>query len=355
MKLIFISLVTLCLILPLRGQNYVDSTYTEQIQQAQKMLEALKEGQHIPGLSIAVGKGGKFIWQQGMGLANMKEGQEVIPDTKFRIGSISKSLTAFALGKLFDQGKLDWADPVSKYLSYEGAPEYTFTIKQLAGHQAGVRHYKGTEFYSKKAYASIEESLSIFRNDKLLFEPGTDYHYTTFGYSLLGRLIEENSGKAYDQYMVTEVLEPLGMENTVLADAGYDESGKALFYSKGGKREAGKVNLSNKWAGGGFLSTPTDLVRFLNNASKVVSFSTLFELITPQRLADGSSTGYGIGFRISKVQATDEMIVHHGGSILGARAFLLALPDEQLVVAICTNTEAQFGVNEVYALAKLFK
>lgn len=355
MKLIYISLVTLFLVLPLSGQGYADSTYIEQIEQARTLLKALKENQHIPGLSIAVGKGGKFIWKEGMGLANVQKGEEVTPNTKFRIGSISKALTAFALGKLFDEGKLDWDDPVSKYLSYEGAPEYSFTIKQLAGHQAGVRHYKGAEFYSKKAYSSIEESLNIFKNDPLLFEPGTDYHYTTYGYSLLGRLIEVNSGKSYSDYMMKEVLEPLAMASTVLEDAGYDESGKALFYSKGGKREAAEVNLSNKWAGGGFLSTPTDLVRFLNNARNVVSFSTLFELITPQPLADGSSTGYGIGFRISRVEATDEMIVHHGGSILGARAFLLALPDQQLVVAICTNTEAKFGVNEVYALAKLFK
>jgi len=336
------------------AQNYADSTYNGQIQEARKLISGLKEDLKIPGISVAVGKGGQIIWKEGIGLANIKKGEEVTPATKFRIGSISKTLTALALGKLFDEAKIDWSDSVAKYVSFQDAPEYSFSIRQLAGHQAGIRHYKGLEFFSNKQFNSVEESLEVFKDDKLMFEPGMKYQYSTYGYSLLGRLIEVVSKESYLDFMSNEVLEPLGMENTLLEDAGLDESGKAVFYRKGGMREAGEVNLSVKWAGGGFLSTPSDLVNMINYSSKLVSFSTLQELITPQRLLDGSATGYGIGFRISLVQSTNQTVVHHGGRMVGARAFLLVLLDQQLVIAICTNTEADFGVNEVYGLAKLF-
>ena len=112
--------------------------------------------------------------------------------------------------------------------------------------------------------------------------------------------------------------------------------------------------MSVKWAGGGFLSTPSDLVNMVNQAGKIISFSTVQEMMTPQALPDGSTTGYGIGFRISIVQSTGQILVHHGGRIVGARAFLLAIPEQQLVIAICTNTEADFGVIEVYDIAKKF-
>ncbi|MEO9484353.1 MAG: serine hydrolase domain-containing protein [Ekhidna sp.] len=337
------------------SQNYADSTFTQQIHAARELILKLKEDQKIPGISIAVGKAGQTIWKEGIGFADIKNETAVTTSTKFRIASISKTLTALAIGKLYDEGELEWSDPVNKHLSIGEATNSSYTIRQLAGHQSGIRHYKGFEFYSNKQYNSVEESLDPFRDDKLLFEPGAEYKYTTYGYTVLGRLIEVLSGQSYAAYMSTEVLKVLGMKNTVLADGGFDESGVATFYSKGGKRETREVNLSVKWPGGGFLSTPSDLVSMVNRAGKIISFSTLQDLITPQKLPDGSTTGYGMGFRISQVQSTGQLIVHHGGRIVGARSFLLALPDQQIVIAICTNTEADYGVNEVYEIAKLFQ
>ena len=116
----------------------------------------IKEDLKIPGISVAVGKGGQIIWKEGIGLANIKKGEEVTPATKFRIGSISKTLTALALGKLFDEAKIDWSDSVAKYVSFQDAPEYSFSIRQLAGHQAGIRHYKGLEFFSNKQFNSVK-------------------------------------------------------------------------------------------------------------------------------------------------------------------------------------------------------
>ena len=154
--------------------------------------------------------------------------------------------------------------------------------------------------------------------------------------------------------MPEEIFKPLKMTSTFVEDAGQDESNLAKFYSSNGKREVREVNLSNKWAGGAFISTPTDLVSMINNAREIIDVQTLFDLISVQNLSDGKSTGYGMGFRISKVQANNSIIVHHGGRSVGARSFLLLLPAEQIVVAVCANSEADFGMKEVYQIATMF-
>ncbi len=328
-------------------------TIEEKIEQAKAKLVKLKENQNIPGLSVAVGVGGQLVWQEGIGFANVKDQRPVEVDTKFRIGSISKTMTAIGLGTLFDTERIDWADSLSQYLPQFKDKKYQPTIRQVAGHQGGIRHYKGMEFISKRQFNSIAESMTVFEGDKLLFEPGTQYSYSTYGYVALGRVVEKVTNQDYLAFMEQAVFQPLGMKNTIPEDAGRDESNSATLYSKGGKRPAMEVNQSSRWAGGGFLSTPTDIVKMIHGGSKIIAIGTLYELITPQNLKDGEKTNYGMGFRISQT-SSGQMVVHHGGRSAGARAFLLVLPAEQVVVAICSNTEADFGVQEVYDIAKLF-
>ena len=335
-------------------QNIIDSTFSAQISEARKKIDSLKNIQDIPGISVAVGFQGKIIWAEGFGFSDRAKKERVSLGTKFRVGSISKSMTALALAKLFDQGKIHWDDTVSKYLPHFCSRKPPFTLRQLAGHQAGIRHYRGFEFLSKKQYNSVKESMDVFQNDKLLFEPGTDYTYSTYGYVVLSRIIEVVSKQDYLDFMSQEIFDPIGMVNTVAENAKADESKKAIFYGKRGRKVSREVNMSNKWAGGGFLSTPSDLVKMINHATKIISVPTLFTLITPQKLTSGKATDYGMGFRISVAQSTNHMIVHHGGKSAGARAFLLALPDEQVVVAICTNAEADYNAQEVYDIAKIF-
>ncbi len=344
------SLILVALLVCFQAQA---QTIEEKIEQAKVKLVQLMEDQNIPGLSVAVSSAGQFVWQEGMGFADIKNKKPVEVDTKFRIGSISKTMTTFGLGLLYDNGKLNWDDSLSTYLSQFKKQQHQPTLRQVAGHQGGIRHYKGTEFVSKRQFKSIAESMTVFENDKLLFAPGTQYQYSTYGYVALGRVIELVSEQNYLEFMKEKVFQPLGMTNTIPEDAGKDESNSSLLYSKGGKRPAMEVNQSSRWAGGGFLSTPTDIVQMINGASQVLAIGTLYELIAPQNLKNGKKTGYGMGFRISQTEA-GQMIVHHGGRSAGARAFLLVLPAEQIAVAICTNTEADFGVQEVYEIAKLF-
>lgn len=328
--------------------------YASEVQKAKAFIDSIKNAQNIPSVSIAVGFNRKILWQEAWGYSNVENNEEATINTKYRVGSISKPMTAFGLATLFETGEIDFNDPVGEYVESFKDKAYASTIKQVAGHQGGIRHYKGFEFLSNKQYNSVEESMTIFEEDDLLFEPGTKYQYSTYGYVLLSRVIEKASGQEYLDFMQTKIFEPLGMDNTVAENSGSDESQKATFYRKNGKREAGEVNLSSKWAGGGFLSTPGDLVSMVNNATKVISPQTLMTMIMPQTLAKGEPTEYGIGWRNTVVKSNGRMIVHHGGTSAGARSFLLLLPNEQIVVAICTNSDADFGLQEVYDISKFF-
>ncbi len=337
-----------------QGEGIQDSTFLNQINKAKAYIDFLKTGQDIPSISIAVGKMGKLIWAEAFGLADRKNKTQATLQTKYRIGSIGKTITALTLGKLYDEGLVDFDKDITPLIPKLNTLGHPLTIRQLAGHQGGIRHYKGFEFYSSKQYTSIEESLEIFIKDGIEFEPGTRYLYSTYGYVLLSRIIEIVTKNDYLSYMSEEILKPLNMSNTVVEDANMDESNLAKFYAPNGKREVREVNVSNKWGGGAFLSTPSDLATMVNNSNAIIDTQTLFELATPQKLKDGKSTGYGMGFRISRDTTNDRFIFHHGGKSPGARAFLLVLPAEQIVIAICANSQADFGLNEVYKVARIF-
>ncbi len=334
-----------------QGQEVVKAS---QIEEATKLLQELQTAQNIPSVSVAVGRKGSLIWSEAMGLADRRNEIKATTATKYRVGSIGKTMTALALAKLYDEGTLKFDQDIRPLVPQLNTLGYPLTIRQIAGHQGGIRHYRGFEFFSKKQYDSVTESLEIFINDPIEFEPGTKYSYSTYGYVLLSRIIELVAERDFLDYMSKEVFEPLQMQHTVAENAGKDESNSAKFYSPNGKREVRSVNLSNKWGGGGFLSTPSDLVAMINNSHEIIDVQTLFELATPQKLPNGETTGYGMGFRISEVQSTGRLLFHHGGKSAGARAFLLVLPAEQVVVAVCTNSMSDFGVTEMYQIAKLF-
>lgn len=334
--------------------SYADSTFLQSIQKARLYADSLRQAQNVPALSIAVGVRGRLVWSEAFGYADVEKKELATTETKFRVGSISKSMTAFGLAKLHDESKLNFDDTVGNYIPRFRHKKYPVTLRQLAGHQGGVRHYKGFEFLMDKQFESVEASLDVFIDDPLLFEPGTQYQYSSYGYVALSRVIEIVSGRSYFEFMQKEIFDPLGMHHTVAEDAHLDESNKAIFYAKGGKRLAAKVNVSSKWAGGGFLSTPEDMVNMVNRASKIISAQTLFTLVTPQMLRDGTPTDYGIGWRNTVVKSNNRVLVHHGGSSAGARAFLMVLLNEQVVVAVCTNSEADYNAKEVHDIAKYF-
>jgi len=314
--------------------------YLEAIDASRALIREIMEAEGMPGASVAVGIGGEIVWSQGFGWADLEEGVPVTTLTKFRIGSVSKTLTATGLGLLMEWGRIDLDAAVQTYVPDFPEKRWPITIRQLGGHIAGIRHYRGFEMLSSQRYPTVESGLAIFAEDTLLFEPETDYSYSSYGWNLLSAAMEEASGREFLVFMRDEVFEPLGLRHTVPDHNDSIVAHRTEFYEQreGAVINAPHVDNSYKWAGGGFLSTPEDLVRFgqahLNPG--FLRAGTLEELTEPQTLRNGESTNYGIGWRSGTQEDGDRTLWHSGGSV-GGTTLLILIPEHDLVVAGVVN------------------
>ena len=310
-------------------------------QKATRIATEFLASQQIPGMSIAVSKNGKILWSKGFGYSDIIKKTLVDPaTTQFRLASISKPITAVGLAILADKKLLDYDESLYTYLPDFPKKKYDFTIRQVGGHIAGIRHYKGQEFIINKKM-SITEGLEIFKNDSLAFEPRTKYQYSTYGWNLLSEVIQTVAKMEFNQFMIEQLFNPLEMNSTRL-DLFEDPMPKRTnFYVK---NHQGKIYLApvvsneHKVAGGGFVSTAEDLLRFGNEIiePKIISKQNLAELLKPLQLKNGKSTGYGIGFSIGKSKNNSPEYSHSGGGA-GATTLLIIYPKEKVVIAMLTN------------------
>jgi serine beta-lactamase-like protein LACTB, mitochondrial len=300
-----------------------------------------------PGAAICVRKDGRLVWSEGFGYADLEQHVPVTPQTKFRIGSVSKPLTAAALGLLSETGKLDWDAPIQRYVPTFPVKRYPITVRQVAGHLAGIRHYRPGEFENQKHYSTVSEGLTIFQNDSLLFEPGTQFAYSSYGWNLLSAVVEGASGQSFLSFMDHRVFAPSEMSHTV---ADFPDSiipERARFYTRadsvGPVVNAPFVDNSYKWAGGGFLSTAEDLAQFGEQMldGRLLHPATVALLWTPQRTRDGKATDYGIGWGVEKDAHGRSRISHSGGSV-GGTANLIIYPTEHLIVVVLVNSDRTF-------------
>jgi CubicO group peptidase (beta-lactamase class C family) len=319
------------------------------IEAGRAVLDSLRLATGIPGLSVAVGVGGNIVWAEGSGLADLENRVPVTPMTKFRIGSVSKTVSSIAVGQLVDKGALDLDLPVQTYVPAFPEKRWPITTRQVAGHQAGIRHYRGTEFESGRHYSTVDQALSIFADDSLLFEPGTEWSYSSYGWNLVSAVVEGAADEPFLAYMRREVFDPAGLPDIVADHVDSIVAFRTRYYQKaprdGAILNAPFVDNSNKWAGGGFLSTPSELAElaFALFEGELLERETLELLWRKQRLRDGSETEYGIGWYVSEDAAGRRMVGHGGGSVGGTTLFWL-WPEQELVVALTANlSDAPLG------------
>jgi serine beta-lactamase-like protein LACTB len=295
----------------------------------------------VPGLSVAVAEDGKIIWSEGFGFADLDAKTPVTAQTLFRIGSVSKPLTAAGLMLLVEKGKVDLDADIHRYVPDFPDKGHPITTRQLAGHLAGIRHYRGREFYLNRHYASVREGLRIFENDPLLSVPGEKYSYSSYGFNLISMVMEASAGKDFLSYMDSAVFTPLAMTNTNPDDATRIIPRCTCFYkfkAGGGFELEQHVDNSYKWASGGFLSTPEDLARFgsAHLQPGFLSRASLEALFTSQKSSEGKKTGCGIGWEIRRDKHGHPLWMHSGGSV-GGTALLLIQPDARVVLAMTAN------------------
>ena len=187
-KLLLPTLFSCGILLSVHAQS---SRYFPAIDSARTLVESFMALTDVPGASVTVMVDGRIVWSEGFGYADLELGTPVRAGlTKFRIGSVSKPLTAAALGVLVDQGKIDLDAPIQTYVPDFPEKRGPVTLRLLAGHLAGIRHYRGAEFLSSTNYETVAEGLAIFAADTLLFAPGSAYSYSSYGWNLISAAIE---------------------------------------------------------------------------------------------------------------------------------------------------------------------
>lgn len=354
-----------------------DDSELNSLVKADTLLQSLIDEKRIPGLSITILKKGETMFQKGYGYANLETKRIVDPQkTIFRIASVSKPIAATALAYMVSDGIIDLDASFYTYVPYYPKKRWDFTIRHLAGHTAGIRGYRGAEYGLNKPY-SIKESLAVFQDDDLLFEPGTGYQYNSFDWVLISLAMQEASGIPFEDYVKSKVLEPLEMTNTFapqchpersrglgdtddeevsvtpvlsraerLSDLSNSIADRSLSYSKSisGFREAIPVNNFYKLAGGGYLSTSEDIAKLGQTylEGNILIEEVLSQFLTSETI-DGKPTYYGLGWEVSEDKQGRQYYGHIGNGV-GVYSNFFVYPEEEMVFAIlinCTNPKVQ--------------
>jgi CubicO group peptidase (beta-lactamase class C family) len=305
--------------------------------------------QNLPGASVAVGIGGELVWAEGFGWANLETRVPVEPDTRFQIGMASKVLTSAAVGLLLERGRFDLDQEIQTYVPTYPRKAWPVTLRQLMGHLAGVRTDGGDEGVPRFHCDRAVEGLQLFAERSLLFEPGTRYRYSNYGWILVSAAVATAADEPFFRFMRTEIFEPLEMTDT-RPDAPTDPPpDRALFYfprfaadPRYGEDGVRQVDYSCFAGSGAFASTPSDLVRFgmAVTGGKVLRPDTVTLLQTPQRLPSGEETGYGLGWDLETVTlaGSETRVVGHDGEVMGGQVVsFLTFPEHGIVVAVTSS------------------
>ena len=308
-----------------------------------ELLSLYHNYQQFNGAAL-VAENGKVIYKKGFGLANMEWNIPNEPDTKFRLGSITKQFTATLILQLVEQGKIKLDGKVSDYLpDYRKDTGDRMTIHHLLSHTSGIPNYTGQagffESVSRNPF-KVDDFVKKYASGDLEFEPGAKFNYSNSGYFLLGAIIEKVTGEPYEQVLKEKILDPVGMKNS-----GYDHYGTVL-----GKRAAGYVrtprgyenapylDMTIPYAAGSLYSTVEDLFlwdqalygeKVLSAASKELMFKPNLE-------------NYGYGFGIRKASLGPNKIavpvIEHNGGINGFSTTILRLVGDKRLIVLLDNT-----------------
>ena len=362
------------------------------VEQARQIVRATLSEENLPGLSVAVGVEDDIVWAEGFGFADLKSSLPVTPNHRFRIGTASTVLTSAAAGLLLEEGLLQLDAEIQTYVPAFPRKQWPVTVRELMGHTSGVISDGGDEgaLFTEHCERPVE-ALPHFAESSLLFEPGTRYRSSNYGWILVSAAIEAAADQPFLTVMRERVFDPLEMRDTIpdpppaepdddfplfnllrekvfdprTAPAKTSNSAKQLvqdnvtpYFPRFSADPNYGVHLMRPldyscYAGASvFLSTPSDLVRFgmAIHSGKLLQPATVELLQTPQRLASGELTGYGLGWDIETLSVAGKQtrVTGHNGELLGGRSSsLLTLPDHGVTVSVISNT----SYADTYSLA----
>jgi CubicO group peptidase (beta-lactamase class C family) len=320
-------------------------------------LQACLTNRYFMG-SVLVARAGTVLLSAGYGMANLEHDVPNTPQTKFRLGSITKQFTAAAILQLQERGLLAVHAPISTYLpNYPNGNQ--ITIHHLLNHTAGIPNFNDVDGFEEttKMNVSLDDLIARFNTKPLEFSPGERYCYTNSGYVVLTKIIETVSNRSYSDYLQHQILEPLEMVNS-----GYDRQEAILPHRASGYIFTGEayqnadfVNMSWPSGAGGMYSTTEDLYKWerglytnaiLTESSREMMFTPKVTILEGE---DGKGAYHGYGGIICTHYG--RTLSYHGGEINGFSTRIARYPDEQVSIIVLTNIESPTAPAPVVLIA----
>jgi len=310
---------------------------------SREAIRAMMERSGTPGLSVAVAAGGEIVWSEGFGYADLEHRVAVTPETRFGIGSISKSLTTALVGRLIDNETLDIDAPVEHYLPGFPHAGRGITTRLIAAHLSGIDDQTERRLHlTARHFDTTRKALEMIWKDPVVDEPGTHARYGTGTYTIIAAIIEQLTGQDFLSAMEQQVIRPLGLEATVLNERREIVPRRTCFYERTPEGEivhAPYYDPSFKFAGAGYLSTAEDLVRFgvAMSAPGFLSEPTWGEIVMPARTKDGEAIEFALGWDAPRDIGASGAVIGKSGGGPGIRCYLALYPECEVVIAILTN------------------
>jgi len=337
-----LSVITFVVVL-VAAASAQTSLSPDTIKQIDQIVEKARAEQKLPAVSVAIELKGNVIFKKAYGLADLENDLPATTETLIRTASVAKPMTAVGALQLAEAGKLDLDAPIQKYCPEFPEKKWPVTTRQLLGHLSGIRAYEGKEAESTIHYYSTSDGMIFFKNDALLFHPGDKFAYTTYGYTVIGCVMEGASGQKFPDYMAEHVFKPAGMMHTIVDNFAIVPH-RARGYQKddnGDVRNAGFMDSSYKIPGGGYVSNSEDLVRFADAVihNRLLKPETVKMMWTSQKTNDGKETHYGLGWGLAELEG--QPIFAHTGGQQGTSTSLLAMPSRDYASAVMINMQYQ--------------
>lgn len=330
---------------------------------------ALHAAQPTPALSVAVADSGGLLWARALGLADLEFAVPAAPEHLFRLGSVSKAVTATTAARLVSRGLVELDAPIGYWLPDLPQHHRATTLRQLLTHRGGVRHYLPKDLDRQapggaivhRAYANRDEILALFIDDPLVAPPGSQVSYSSFGYTLASFVMEAAAATDFVRLVKDEIAMPFGLPSLITDEVQAVIPGRVSGYFSARERQmiaermpeaappapAGaytKMVTSNPafcWAGAGLLMSMPDLARFgaahLEGPQARISAGERALLFTPLTEATSNSPPLGLGWRVDH-DARGRLRWHHAGTTPGGRASLVIYPEPRLSIALAGNT-----------------
>jgi len=336
-----------------------EHTCTEAGPAIRRLLQTMQEKERNVGLSAAIMHHGRLVYSEGLGFADLEHRVPVTPRSLFTVASTGKAFTGTTLAILADSGVIDLDAPIQRYLpAYHPPGSDSITLRLLAAHLGGVRHYRPAERTAEflaRHVNDVMDVVAMVAGDSLVDQPGRDYHYSSYGYNLIAAAIQAATHRPFATVVADLIFRPLGLRDTRFDDVRYVVERRVRHYAFNDPityapstelRRVPDFDYSYNMGGGNILTTAEDLVRFGQAVMRPGRLSPgALRLVQSEIRGTAGGTNWGLGWFVNPDSAGRKR-VHINGAFVGVQSALYVFPDDEIAVAVIANT---WGIGAVTA------